>query len=151
MLNNLRASRHVYGVGELHLWEFAYIRCPGVSCIIHCNSSARMFTYLGICTARLLYAGFPACELRDTVIALAYMLARGGSGYHGSLTHVCQGGIYTTRLFDARFPGWNLYRTVLGHTFGRVESIGTAGSRSFLCLGFIGSAWFSTCLSGWDL
>ena len=33
-----------------------------------------MFTNLRICVARLLYTGLPACELRDTVIALAYMV-----------------------------------------------------------------------------
>ena len=69
-----------------------------------------MFTYLCICVARLLYSRFPACEPRDTVVALAYMSTRGESVYHGSLTHVCPGGIDTTH-----FPGWDLlvYKTVV--------------------------------------
>ena len=109
MLNNLRASRHVYGVGELQLWEFAYFLCPGVICIIYCSSSARMLTYFEICVARLLYAGCPACELRDTVIALAYTFARRGS--------------VLPWLFDTRLPGWDLYDTVLWRTFPRVRSL----------------------------
>ena len=79
-----------------------------------------MFTYLGICVARLVYAGFPACELRDTVTALACMFARGGSANHGSLTHVCPSGVYTTRhvspggiyarrFLDTHLAGWDLY------------------------------------------
>ena len=37
--------------------------------------------------------------------------------------------MYTTDNFETLFPGWDLYRTVLGLTHGRVGSIGTAGSK----------------------
>lgn len=85
--------------------------------------------------ARLLYAGLPACELRDLVSPLAHMDARTGPVYRISLTHVFPDKIRRTRLFDTRFAGWDLYnKAALGHIFGRRESIGPAGSKSFLTL-----------------
>ena len=58
--------------------------------------------------ARFLYAEFPACELRDAVIAPVCMFAQGGSDYRGSSTHVCPGGIYTRRFLDTHLAGWDL-------------------------------------------
>ena len=57
-------------------------------------SSARMFASLGICVPRLLYAGLPACELRNLVMALAHVFATSG---------VC-----VPRLFHTRLPGREL-------------------------------------------
>ena len=81
-----------------------------------------MLTYFEICVARLLYAGCPACELRDTVIALAYTFARRGSVLpwlfdtfarvgsirHGSLTHIPPGEIFSRRFLDTQLAGWDL-------------------------------------------
>lgn len=50
---------------------------------------------LRICEAQLLYAGLPAYELRDLLVALAHthVFALAGPVYHGTLTHVLHVGV----------------------------------------------------------
>lgn len=98
--------------------------------MIYCSSSARMLACLRICVARLFVRRVARVwAVRDLVIALAHMFSRAGPVYHGSMTHVCSDGIYTARLLDTRFHGWDtLYQMDLGHIF---DLVGSAGSKSF--------------------